>query len=50
MDEMLRFSKIWLENAQRKLTRPSPHFKVTRDFQMLKFGAMLVYPISGHGK
>ena len=43
-------SNIWLENAQMKLTRPSPHFKVTRDFQMLKFDVMLVYTISGHGK
>ena len=50
MDYMLRFSKIWLENAQMKLTRPLPHFKVTRDFQMLKFDAMLVYTMSGHGK
>ena len=47
---MLRFSNIWLENAQMKLTRPSPHFKVTRDFQMPKFDVMLVYTISGHGK
>ena len=26
------------------------HFKVTRDFQMLKFDVMLVYTMSGHGK
>ena len=50
MDYMLRFSKIWLENAQMKLTRPSLHFKVTRDFQMLKFDVMIVYTMSGHGK
>ena len=43
-------SKIWSENAQMKLTRPSPQFKVSRDFQMLKFDVMLVYTISGHGK
>ena len=47
MDYMLRFSKIWLENAQMKLML---HFKVTRDFQMLKFDVMLVYTMSGHGK
>ena len=29
--------KIWLENAQIKLTRPSSHFSVTRDIKMLKF-------------
>ena len=34
---MLGLSKIWLENAQIKLTRPSPHFSVTRDIKMLKF-------------
>ena len=34
---MLRLSKIWLENAQLKLTWPSPHFSVTRDIKMLKF-------------
>ena len=34
---MLRLSKIWLENAQIKLKRPSPHFIVTRDIKMLKF-------------
>ena len=50
MDYMLRFSKIWLENAQMKLTRPSLHFKVTRDFQMLKLDVMIVYTMSGHGK
>ena len=27
----------------------SLHFKVTRDFQMLKFDIMLVYTMSGHG-
>ena len=50
MDYMLRFSKIWLENAQMKLTRPSLHFKVTSDLQMLKFDVMLVYTMSGHDK
>ena len=34
---MLRLSKIWLENAQIKLKRPSPHFIVTRGIKMLKF-------------
>ena len=33
---MLRLSKNWLENAQIKLTRPSPHFNVIRDIKMLK--------------
>ena len=33
---MLRLSKIWLENEQIKLKRPSPHFIVTRDIKMLK--------------
>ena len=42
--------KNLVENAQMKLTRPSLYFKVTRDFQMLKFHVMLVYTMSGHGK
>ena len=42
--------KNLVKNAQMKLTRPSLHFKVTRDFQMLKFDVMLVYTMSGHGK
>ena len=50
MDYMLRFSKIWLENAQMKLTRLSLHFKVTRDVLMLKFDVMIVCTMSGHGK